>query len=83
MRCPNDDATLLMTERRGVPIDYCPECRGVWLERGRLDQLLDQSSDRDDGRHDDGQHHEKRNSDGGRRKRVSGLLGDLLGGGGD
>ena len=41
MKCPNDAATLLMAERRGVEIDYCPECRGVWLDRGELDKLLE------------------------------------------
>jgi uncharacterized protein len=41
MRCPNDQATLVMTERSGVEIDYCPECRGVWLDRGELDKIID------------------------------------------
>ncbi|MGJ9421776.1 zf-TFIIB domain-containing protein [Aeromicrobium sp. CF3.5] len=41
MKCPNDDATLTMSERSGVEIDYCPECRGVWLDRGELDKILD------------------------------------------
>lgn len=33
MKCPNDGTTLMMSERVGVQIDNCPECRGVWLER--------------------------------------------------
>ncbi len=37
----------MMTERRGVEIDYCPRCRGVWLDRGELDKLM-QVADRDD-----------------------------------
>ncbi len=41
MKCPNDNATLTMSERSGVEIDYCPECRGVWLDRGELDKILD------------------------------------------
>ena len=41
MKCPNDDVTLTMSERSGVEIDYCPECRGVWLDRGELDKILD------------------------------------------
>ena len=41
MKCPNDGATLTMSERSGVEIDYCPECRGVWLDRGELDKILD------------------------------------------
>ena len=41
MKCPVcTDITLLMTERQGVEIDYCPSCRGVWLDRGELDKLI-------------------------------------------
>lgn len=41
MKCPIcPDATLLMSERQGVEIDYCPTCRGVWLDRGELDKLI-------------------------------------------
>jgi uncharacterized protein len=41
MKCPTcPDATLLMSERQGVEIDYCPTCRGVWLDRGELDKLI-------------------------------------------
>ena len=41
MKCPIDQATLTMTERQGIEIDYCPECRGVWLDRGELDKLIE------------------------------------------
>ena len=45
MKCPNClDAPLLMTERQGVEIDYCPVCRGVWLDRGELDKLIDRAA---------------------------------------
>lgn len=45
MKCPVcADATLLMSERQGVEIDYCPTCRGVWLDRGELDKLIQLSS---------------------------------------
>lgn len=45
MKCPHcPDATLLMSERQGVEIDYCPKCRGVWLDRGELDKLIDLSA---------------------------------------
>ena len=40
MKCPIDSATLVMSERSGVEIDYCPECRGVWLDRGELDKII-------------------------------------------
>ena len=41
MDCPVDGATLLMSDRQGIEIDYCPECRGVWLDRGELDKLIE------------------------------------------
>lgn len=40
MQCPIDQTTLAMTERQGIEIDYCPSCRGVWLDRGELDKLI-------------------------------------------
>jgi Zn-finger nucleic acid-binding protein len=43
MKCPNDATTLVMSERAGVEIDYCPECRGVWLDRGELDKIIDRA----------------------------------------
>ena len=46
MRCPVDDTQLAMSEREGIEIDYCPECRGVWLDRGELDKLIERA-DRD------------------------------------
>ena len=43
MKCPVDNETLVMTERSGVEIDYCPVCRGVWLDRGELDKIIERS----------------------------------------
>ncbi|MDP2367742.1 zf-TFIIB domain-containing protein [Rhodoferax sp.] len=44
MKCPNcPDTALLMTERQGVEIDYCPQCRGVWLDRGEIDKLIERT----------------------------------------
>lgn len=43
MKCPIDNETLVMTDRNGVEIDYCPKCRGVWLDRGELDKIIDLS----------------------------------------
>lgn len=48
MRCPVDDAPLREVTRSGVKIDLCGECRGVWLDRGELDHLLEASDDDDD-----------------------------------
>ena len=48
MKCPVcSDVDLVMSERQGVEIDYCPRCRGVWLDRGELDKIMERS-DRDD-----------------------------------
>ena len=45
MRCPHcPDTALLMTDRQGIEIDYCPTCRGVWLDRGELDKLIERTS---------------------------------------
>lgn len=44
MKCPTcPESTLVMTDRQGVEIDYCPTCRGVWLDRGELDKLVERS----------------------------------------
>ncbi len=45
MLCPHDQSELVVSERRGVEIDYCPSCRGVWLDRGELDKIIDRSMD--------------------------------------
>lgn len=41
MKCPVDDTELVMSERQNVEIDYCPKCRGVWLDRGELDKIIE------------------------------------------
>jgi Zn-finger nucleic acid-binding protein len=45
MKCPNcKEVNLVMSDRQGVEIDYCPECRGVWLDRGELDKIIERSA---------------------------------------
>jgi hypothetical protein len=45
MKCPAcTSADLLMSERQGIEIDYCPQCRGVWLDRGELDKIIERSA---------------------------------------
>lgn len=45
MKCPVcPEATLVMSDRQGVEIDYCPNCRGVWLDRGELDKLIERAA---------------------------------------
>jgi uncharacterized protein len=88
MKCPVcPDATLHMSERQGVEIDYCPACRGIWLDRGELDKLLQMSNNQsqpqsppprqyaDEGRYRDNNypHSDKYHHSGGYRKRKSWL----------
>ena len=42
--CPVDGATLVPVERSGIEIDHCPTCRGVWLDRGELDKIIERSA---------------------------------------
>ena len=44
MNCPKCAVTLSVSERQGVEIDYCPQCRGVWLDRGELDKVIERAS---------------------------------------
>jgi Zn-finger nucleic acid-binding protein len=45
MNCPNcESVSLVMSDRQGIEIDYCPRCRGVWLDRGELDKIIDRSA---------------------------------------
>lgn len=43
MNCPSCKIPLVMSERQGIEIDYCPQCRGIWLDRGELDKLIEKS----------------------------------------
>ena len=90
MKCPNDSATLVMSERAGVEIDYCPDCRGVWLDRGELDKILERAeaeatrsaprASSDDRRHEDRRHDDRRYEDPSRYrgKKKSHWLGELF-----
>lgn len=70
MKCPTcADTALVMTDRQGVEIDYCPACRGVWLDRGELDKIIERSTavaarrvDRDDDWDDDDHKYGKKKS---------------------
>ncbi len=55
MKCPVcKDVTLLMSEKKGIEIDYCPECRGIWLDRGELEKLIEKEDNYNEN------HYEKR-----------------------
>jgi Zn-finger nucleic acid-binding protein len=44
MNCPNCNVTLVMSDKQGIEIDYCPKCRGIWLDRGELDKIIERSA---------------------------------------
>lgn len=44
MKCPICEIDLVMSDRQGIEIDYCPKCRGVWLDRGELDKIIEKSN---------------------------------------
>ena len=44
MQCPVCRIPLAMSERQGIEVDYCPQCRGVWLDRGELDKIIERST---------------------------------------
>jgi Zn-finger nucleic acid-binding protein len=44
MKCPKCQTNLMMTDRQGIEIDFCSQCRGVWLDRGELDKLIERAS---------------------------------------
>ncbi|HTV70797.1 MAG TPA: zf-TFIIB domain-containing protein [Rhizobiaceae bacterium] len=48
MKCPIDNTELMMSDRQGIEIDYCPQCRGVWLDRGELDKIIERANREDD-----------------------------------
>jgi len=88
MKCPNCNETLIMTERQGVEIDYCPKCRGVWLDKGELDKIIERTAGFDQTRYDDD--HKRypsqdnyqdpyyKNDPKYRQKKRKGFLGDLF-----
>ena len=89
MQCPTcDNVNLAMAERQGIEIDYCPQCRGIWLGRGELDRLIGRAEQatatmppsappryRDDRAHDDPARDDKQRF---HKKRPKSLLGELF-----
>ena len=79
MNCPSCNTTLLITDRQGIEIDYCPQCRGIWLDRGELDKLIERSATETKWHNyvdDDDDLYKKSHS--GHRKRKKSFLGDLF-----
>jgi len=73
MHCPVDGEELVVTDRSGVEIDYCPKCRGVWLDRGELDKIINRSGSAEP----ETQSRTSRDSRGDKRKKRGGI-GDFL-----
>lgn len=88
MKCPNCNETLLMSERFNIQIDYCPSCRGIWLDKGELDKMLEVAAQKADAvtgpdlhkdRDDDYDYDEKRRKDAyGKPYKKKSFLGDLF-----
>lgn len=91
MKCPTDQSTLQIAERQGIEIDYCPECRGVWLDRGELDKIIERveatfvapkpapSDDRHwDARRDRDEDYDDRSSGRTGKKKKSSFLGEIF-----
>ena len=85
MKCPKCNVSLLMSEKQGIEIDYCPDCRGIWLDRGELGKIIERSyssdsfenpssrfKDDDNKHHDD--HHNYNNKYGRRKNFLSELF---------
>jgi Zn-finger nucleic acid-binding protein len=89
MKCPTcAGVDLVMSERSGVEIDYCPTCRGVWLDRGELDKIIERSLPQSQpspapGRQDalrgyQEDHHQDKHGQYGNQGRRRGWLGDIF-----
>ena len=88
MKCPSCSTTLVMTDRQGIEIDYCPDCRGVWLDRGELDKIIERASNdapassasqpRSTRRDDSDEIERTALMKSPKKKKMSGLLGDLF-----
>ncbi|HOI29206.1 MAG TPA: zf-TFIIB domain-containing protein [Melioribacteraceae bacterium] len=85
MKCPNCNVNLVMSEKKGIEVDYCPECRGIWLDKGELDKIVErsidfepqQNIDNDFNRNDYG-YQKKYDDDYYKRRRKKSFLGELF-----
>ncbi len=83
MQCPVcKNVNLVMSERQGIEIDYCPHCRGVWLDRGELDKIIDrtfqQSTHEQNHFHERKDYDDKKHHDYGYKKKKRGFLGEIF-----
>lgn len=80
MKCPICvDENLVMADRQGIEIDYCPKCRGVWLDRGELDKIIERSASTPPPQpREDYRESSRQSSSYGYQKKKSSLLGELF-----
>ena len=91
MNCPVcTNVSLVMSERQGIEIDYCPQCRGIWLDRGELDKVIDRSVGASSGQRFDNEkrehsrdyksseHYREPHREGHYKKKREGFLADLF-----
>lgn len=82
MKCPICNIPLLLADKQGIEIDYCPQCRGIWLDRGELEKIIEKSAQQEKSYPPD-RHYEKHQDDhyygdDNRNKRKRGLLGEMF-----
>lgn len=80
MLCPVCNVDLVMSDRNGVEIDYCPKCRGVWLDRGELDKIIERNSAPKESFRDDRRYEEQHHYNDGyyKKKKRESWLGELF-----
>lgn len=84
MNCPVCNEQLLLSEKQGIEIDYCPKCRGIWLDRGELEKIVERSNSfQNENRpvqkyNDDDDYHYKYKDKDYKYKKKKGFLGDIF-----
>lgn len=80
MKCPHCSTSLVMTDRQGIEIDYCPDCRGVWLDRGELDKIIERTAPPASRRDDDDDDRWKKSGSyyPPKKKKMTSVLGDIF-----
>lgn len=78
MHCPACRVPLSLSDRQGVEVDYCPNCRGVWLDRGELDKIIERSLGTLGRSEDDFRDSPRRSHDGGKKGRRESWLSEIF-----
>lgn len=80
MLCPIDDVDLKLSDREGIEVDYCPKCRGVWLDRGELDKIIERSESERSDRGNDTYRRDNRREDRDQDEEEGGFISNIFGG---